>query len=114
MFILLLLGESWETCAMREIKEEANLLIDNVKFLTATNDIYIDGNPDKHYVTIFMEADVAPDSPPLVNMEPEKCETWKWIDIDKLASLSESDSEGMFEPLMHFFQNNGKHTLLPK
>ena len=47
-------GESFETCAMREVLEETDLQVkeDSVRFLTATNDIM--PSEHKHYVTIFM------------------------------------------------------------
>ncbi|ETI19760.1 nudix hydrolase 1 [Cladophialophora carrionii CBS 160.54] len=69
-------GESFEDCAAREVMEETGLEIEDVKFLTATNDVMLsegggaaaaaagatsdlDGqNQGKHYVTIFMTARV--------------------------------------------------------
>lgn len=47
-------GESFETCAMREVLEETGLQVkdDSVRFLTATNDVM--PSEHKHYVTIFM------------------------------------------------------------
>lgn len=47
-------GESFETCATREVFEETGLHIkaDSVRFLTATNDVM--ASEHKHYVTIFM------------------------------------------------------------
>ncbi|OGK15480.1 DNA mismatch repair protein MutT, partial [Candidatus Roizmanbacteria bacterium RIFCSPHIGHO2_01_FULL_39_12b] len=48
------LNESWEECAVRETMEETGLKIKNVRFATATNDIFpVEG---KHYITIFMIA----------------------------------------------------------
>jgi 8-oxo-dGTP diphosphatase len=44
-------GESFEACAEREVLEETNLSITNIRFLTATNDVLPNG---KHYVTIFV------------------------------------------------------------
>ncbi|OCT49851.1 hypothetical protein CLCR_07454 [Cladophialophora carrionii] len=70
-------GESFEDCAAREVMEETGLEVEDVKFLTATNDVMLseegggaagaaagatsalDGqNQGKHYVTIFMTARV--------------------------------------------------------
>lgn len=108
------MGESWEACATRELLEEANLAIEHIKLLKVTNDIAIDGNPDKHYITLFMEANVAEGSPPLANMEPHKCESWRWMEVEELAALCERDSSGsvMFDPLRHFFEDGGVNTLL--
>ena len=57
-------GESFENCATREILEETGLTVQNVRFLTATNDVMEDEG--KHYVTIFMGAVVDGDAQPKV------------------------------------------------
>lgn len=44
-------GESFAETAAREVLEETGLIVGNIKFLTATNDIFPEG---KHYVTIFV------------------------------------------------------------
>ena len=110
----------------------ANLAVHHVRFVKATNDICLDGNPDKHYITLFMQAEVSEDSPPLENMEPHKCESWRWMELQELAALAASEvkqqreqregegvSEGvmewkrsMFEPLLHFFEDGGVDALL--
>ena len=110
----------------------ANLSVHHVRFVKATNDICLDGNPDKHYITLFMQAEVSEDSPPLENMEPHKCEGWRWMELQELAALAASEvkqqrekqegegvSEGvrvwkrsMFEPLLHFFEDGGVDALL--
>jgi len=59
----------------------------------------MDGNPSKHYITIFMTSSIAIDSLPLTNMEPTKCEGWQWMHIDELYSILKSNPELVFEPL---------------
>ena len=81
-------GESWENCARREVLEETDLTVGNLKFSTATNDIFEKEN--KHYITIFMIADSF--SGELKIMEPDKCEKWKWFEWDKLP-------ENLFVPI---------------
>jgi 8-oxo-dGTP diphosphatase len=49
------MGESFSTCAIRETKEETDLDLGDIKFLTATNDVF---SEDKHYVTVFVTAKV--------------------------------------------------------
>lgn len=75
--------EDWEECASREVKEEMDLEISNVTFGHVTNDIMLREN--KHYVTIFMLADVCTEGKiKPTNMEPHKCEGWKsysWNDL---------------------------------
>jgi 8-oxo-dGTP diphosphatase len=53
-------GESFETCAEREILEETGLKIRGIRFLTATNSVF--KTEGKHYVTIFMAAVVSNES----------------------------------------------------
>ncbi len=53
------MDESWVECAVREVKEETNLDVENVRFHHVTNDPCIGGNKEKHYITIFMRADVS-------------------------------------------------------
>lgn len=68
-------NENFEECAIRETLEETNLEIENIKFLTATNDIFHDTN--KHFVTIFMTCDYK--NWTLKTMEPDKFEKWEWF-----------------------------------
>ena len=73
-------NESWEECASRETMEETGVAIQNIRFGTATNDIFL--AEKKHYITIFMLADY--DSGDVEVMEPEKCERWEWFLWDQL------------------------------
>lgn len=47
-------GESFETCGERELLEETGLAVRNLKYWTATNSVFKDVVPNKHYVTIFI------------------------------------------------------------
>jgi len=99
-------GESFEECAAREVMEETGLDVEDVKFLTATNDVMplerglMDVHREalrdtgrtegqeigKHYVTIFMTARVktVPEQgrgksmPEVKLLEPNKCAGWEW------------------------------------
>jgi 8-oxo-dGTP diphosphatase len=73
-------GESWETCAQREVLEETGLAVAAVQFYAVTNDIFYDSG--KHYVTIFMHTVYTGE--PVQNLEPEKCECWGWFACDQL------------------------------
>lgn len=44
-----------------------------------TDDPAIDGNHEKHYITIFMNVVMKPESAELANLEPHKCEGWEWV-----------------------------------
>ena len=96
------LGESWEECAIREVKEETNLDIVNLRFCSVTNSINMGGNPLKHYVTIFMRGHVASTTSPLMNMEPHKCEQWEWIAWKDIVEKRKNSPHMLFDPMIHF------------
>ena len=73
-------NESWEECSTRETFEETGIAIKNIRFGTATNDIF--QAEGKHYITIFMLSDF--DSGNVEIKEPEKCERWEWFEWDDL------------------------------
>lgn len=75
-------GETYEACARREVMEEAGVTIKNLKFVTATNDIFEKEN--KHYVTVYISADY--DAGLVRNNEPEKLEKWEWFSPAKLPT----------------------------
>ncbi len=72
-------GESWKECALREIKEEAGIKVKNLRFATATNDLF--SKEKKHYITIIMLADYASGEAKI--LEPHKCEKWDWFEWKK-------------------------------
>ncbi len=84
-------GESWEQCALRETGEETGIQIGDLRFITATNDLFPREN--RHYVTIFLKA--AYRSGVLTVMEPDKCERWEWFSSDALP-------EPLFIPIQNF------------
>lgn len=67
-------GESIDECASREVFEETNMRIKNIRLLTITNDIFKEEK--KHYLTIWLEADWQKNTPKI--KEPEKCVAQKW------------------------------------
>jgi 8-oxo-dGTP diphosphatase len=75
-------GESFETTARREVKEETNLEIKNVRFGAVTNDFFEEEG--KHYITIWMISEW--ESGQLVLTEPEKCLDQKWHSFENLPS----------------------------
>lgn len=88
-------GESFATCAQREVLEETGVRIYQVEFVAVTNDVFWE--EQKHYITIFMRADVQ-EGNPLV-LEPDKCEKWDWFLWDALP-------EPLFLPVRHFLAHN--------
>ncbi|KAF8939210.1 Nudix hydrolase 15, mitochondrial [Dissophora ornata] len=80
-----------------EAQEETGLDLDpaSAKFVTANNNIMSD--IDKHYVTVFVSANVVGNSNARV-MEPLKCEHWEWITQEQLL-----DKNGPYRPLFSPF-----------
>ncbi|MBI4250615.1 NUDIX domain-containing protein [Candidatus Uhrbacteria bacterium] len=74
-------GESFEDCARREVREEAGIEINNLRFLRVMN---LKAYPGKQYVDIGMVADWAFGEPTVC--EPQKCEWWGWYDLDEFPS----------------------------
>lgn len=77
-------GESFEECAAREVKEETDLDISKIEFLTVTNNVYSKEAPPIHFVIIFMRAILADQDQVPQNVEPDKCEGWDWYEWENL------------------------------
>ena len=90
--------ESFEACARRETLEECGVEIKNVRFFMLYN---MTAYAPKHYVHVTMIADWASGEP--ANLEPDKSEFFKWMDLDEIR-------EPMFDSarvsLEHYCVNN--------
>ncbi|MDP3883286.1 MAG: NUDIX domain-containing protein [Candidatus Staskawiczbacteria bacterium] len=73
--------ESFEDCAKREIAEECGIEVKNIHFHLLANLVHY---APKHYVHIGMIAEWKSGEPKV--LEPKKCESWAWYDIDNLPS----------------------------
>lgn len=74
-------GESFETCAAREVHEETGLNVSGMRFLTATNSIMVEEG--KHYVTVFMGCQIPGDGEPRVSVS-----FWSsWTELMGLTGL---------------------------
>ena len=73
--------ESIEECARREVREEAGIEIENVRFLRLVN---LKDYAPKHYVDIGMMADWKSGEPRVC--EPDKMISWEWRSPDDLPS----------------------------
>ncbi len=73
-------GETFESTAIREAKEETNLDIDDIKVICVQND----KNEYAHYVSIGMVAGKY--SGNVETMEPKEIVTWKWFDLNDLPA----------------------------
>lgn len=73
--------ESFEECIKREVKEETDLEIKNIKFLSLAN---IFRHENRQDMLASFRTDWADEEAKL--MEPEKCEGWNWYDLNNLPS----------------------------
>ena len=71
--------ESFEQCAKREAKEEADIEIENIRFQFLAN---VKKYENKHYVHIGLMADYKAGKPKI--LEPEKSGEWGWYDLENL------------------------------
>jgi 8-oxo-dGTP diphosphatase len=94
--------ETWEECAIREVKEEMNLDVDptSVRLAHVTNDMM--KSEEKHYVTIFMMATYEDAVPQ--NMEPHKCEGWKSYSWQELKDIHARGFPRLFGPLKRLLE----------
>ena len=71
-------GESLESCARREVREETGMEVEDVRFLRLANFLEY----GRHYVDIGMIADWKSGEAKV--LEPQKCEGWDWYGIEEL------------------------------
>jgi len=93
-------GESPEQCAMREVKEETGLDIDDVAFRAITNDVF--AAEGRHYITIWMEGRYVTGEPILA--APYEASEIGWFPWDALP-------QPLFLPLQHLL--DGQRYPLP-
>jgi 8-oxo-dGTP diphosphatase len=105
------LDELIEECIVREIKEEVDvdLLVGDVEQVGTTNDRRLDGDINKHYITVHCRAIIRPESKPVQNMEPHKCEGWDWKSYAEIQAMWEdgkaTGNHSLFEPTQHLLES---------
>ena len=77
--------------AIRETKEETNLLLKDVQAFTPTDEF----QSDRHFVTIGVISSSYEGE--LKIMEPNKIDEWKWFDINDLPNNLYTPSKNMIE-----------------
>lgn len=75
------LGESIFECAHREIKEEVDIEVENLRFACVCN---VTEFPPHHYVMICLIADWKSGEPR--NCEEDRCLSWNWYSADNLPT----------------------------
>lgn len=74
-------GETFIKTAIRETKEETNLTLIDPKVIAFSNNLLIE-KYNNQWVTIYLQ--VQDYEGELENVEPDKCEGWKWYDLNNL------------------------------
>jgi len=87
-------GESLAECARREIREECDLEIEDIRLLSVGTYMW---GADRHYVDVDVVCQ-APRGEPR-NMEPENCAGWAWYDLETLPSPLFAVTENMIASL---------------
>ena len=96
-------GETFEKAAKREVKEELNLDIRDIKVVGVTNHIYKDEG--KQVVTVFVKANKFTGEPKI--MEPNKCSKFGWFDLGKLPEPLMPSVKMYLESNSNFFCDSG-------
>ena len=73
-------GEEIEDAVRREVIEETGVEIKNIQQVTFTNDIF--SQEDKHYITIFVKAEIDAGEPEI--KEPDKAVEMGWFEWNKM------------------------------
>ena len=76
------MGETFEFAAIREVLEEANLIIEKPKVFAITNNLETYKKTGKHYISVALYANKFFGE--LKIREPDKCEEWLWVNPRKL------------------------------
>ena len=74
------LGESFETCCKREVREETGLIIRNISLVVFTNDVF--RGEGLHYITLFFKGEYQ--SGEAIVAEPQHCEEWRCVSLDHI------------------------------
>ena len=91
-------GESPQEAAHRELLEETDLRLENLRFVGLTNSLI----ENKHYVTLFFAGDSQGQEPKLC--ESHKCAGWEWFAMDNLP-------EPLFSTLTHLLEESPENCL---
>lgn len=95
------MNEAWEENILRETREEAGVEIQNIRFITATNDVNLEAG--KHYVTLHFVADWVRGE--ASDVEPEKIGDWGWYAWEALP-------DPLFLPARNFFKTGYNPSIL--
>jgi 8-oxo-dGTP diphosphatase len=97
-------GETFQTCACREIAEETGVIVKDesrIKFNKVFNSLVPEIN--YHWVNIYMLLDLnSTEEQEVKNLEEDKCETWLWVSFEDLMDLDRDNK--LFYPLSQYLR----------
>ena len=98
------LYESFEDCALREIKEETGLNVNLIDHnpIAVTNDFF--RKEDKHYATLYLRAEYLGGIPKV--MEEDRCEKWDWFFWNSFPEPLFPGIDNLLKQGYNPFQNN--------
>jgi len=76
--------ETYAECCKRELLEEIGVELDttNLEPVGFSEDFF----GDKQYTTLYFALFVNHEKINILNMEPDKCEGWEWVDIQAIPN----------------------------
>lgn len=89
-------GETTNQACDRELLEEIGVNFEGEykKFGFSEDFFELDG-VKKHYITLYFIVDGVDEKvSKIINMEPDKCESWDWVDVDNLPKEMFCDTYG--------------------
>lgn len=98
-------GEKYSTCCDRELVEEIGVDFGGgYEPLGFSEDFFVKDGVDKHYTTLYFVVDgIDSDKVEIKNMEPDKCEGWEWVSIEKLPNTMFCDT---FNQINKYFNDD--------
>ncbi len=75
-------GETFEQAAVKEVKEETNLDIEQPVVFAVSNNLDTWHEEGKHYISVALVCHSYTGQ--VKNREPDKCEEWRWVSPSQL------------------------------
>lgn len=90
-------GESFEAAARREVREETGLEITGLRLLAVGNYLFTRDDGARHYIDVDFVCEAPTGEAQLC--EPEKCDGWRWYNLDALPEPLFVVTQRMIESL---------------
>ena len=94
-------NERYEECCDRELMEEIGVNFPGEYYQVGFSEDFFEGG--KHYITLYFVVRDIDSEIKIINMEPDKCEEWKWIHYSKIPENMFCDSYNQIQSLFFPF-----------